>query len=400
MKECYLEINAKNLKSNYQWYKSQTLSPFVCPMLKANAYGAGEASVLKILRTAGANFVGVARVSEGLSLRVLDTNVGILVLNPCDKKEYIEILKNKITPIISSLSSWEELVKALEEIQVDSCEVHLELETGMNRLGFQEHDLEELFSKLRVQQKIKVAGAFSHLLQAEDWPRMDGRSFKQLKTFEKMTKKIEGFLVENKFLQSKNPPVFHLSSSRSLNDLGVADSNNKLLTQFGLRPGIGLYGVSQKNSALKNVLSMKAPIVQLKWVEKGETVSYDGIWTAGRRSLIGTLPIGYADGYPRALAGNTYVLVKGKKAPVVGKICMDFMMIDLTDFVNENQTDLSSQTASDLTLKKLLEEDVLVFGEDGDFSISLDELAERSGMITYEFMTGIGARVKRLIVEK
>lgn len=403
MKECYLEINAAHLKSNFKWYKSQTSSSFICPMIKANAYGVGDKIILNMLVDAGAQWVGVVRLSEAEGLRNMNSNIGILLFNPCDEKEYEIVLKNNITPVISNFAALNSFAKALQATGQKRYCVHIEVDTGMNRLGFRQSDLKELFERLRAQNEICVSGVFTHLYHAEDWPVVDGKTDHQIQKFVNFKSDFESFARESLNEQSKTPIHYHVSNSRALNDLGLQSEKNKNLQQFGFRPGLGLYGVSQVNKSLKTVLTVKAPIVALKWIEAGETVSYDGVWVAQRRSLIGTLPIGYADGYPRALSNKFYVLVNGKKAPVVGKICMDFMMIDLTEFAIEDLS-LSLEGSSDLTSKDinldLMNEQALIFGEQGSDKISLDEFAESAGMISYEVLTGLSLRMKRFVVEK
>ena len=408
MKESVLEINADNLKHNFQWYKSQTSSDFICPMIKANAYGAGAEEVFGILRSAGGDTFGVVRLIEAEKVRALDSTVEILMFNPCDQKDFTKVLDLNITPVISNLQSLNDLSQVLSEASYKSATIHIELDTGMNRLGFRKNQLEELFATLRAQNKIKVAGLFSHLVQADDWPAENGRSALQIKAYTEMCADFQKFLEENPKLKSDRKLQCHFSSSKALNDLSVVSKNHGSLVQYGFRPGLGLYGVSQNNRHLKTVLTLKSPIVDAKWISKGETVSYDGEWTANQDSLIGTLPLGYGDGFPRSLMGQTYVLIDGHKAPVIGKICMDFIMVDLTAIAFMAQGhDLSSLAASDLKrsynatdLTEWLSKVAIVFGDQTlDEELTVESLSKKSGLISYEFLVRLSSRLKRQVVE-
>lgn len=408
MKECVLEINANHLKQNFQWYKSQSHGGFICPMVKANAYGAGDLEVFSVLRSAGATTFGVVRLSEAKKIRAIDDSVQILLFNPCDIQDYHQVVQLKLTPVISNIQALLDFEFVLHELNIKSYDVHLEFDTGMNRLGFKNSDLDEVFKHLEMCQRVKVAGFFSHFVQAEDWPSIEGRTLIQLQAFKSIDEKFEHFLKLNPELKSAKQYVKHLSSSKAFNDQGMKSEHQKLLSAYGLRPGLGLYGISQNNQNLKPVLTLKAPIVDVKWCQPGETVSYDGVWKAHRKSLIGTLPLGYGDGYPRALMGQSFVIIDGKKAPVVGKVCMDFIMVDLTDLVTlPDGGDLSSLLASDLKkthLESLAADwklkEALVFGDQSlDRDLSIESLAAKAGLITYEFIVRLSARLNRRIVE-
>lgn len=408
MKESVLEINANHLKHNFQWYKSQTTSGFICPMIKANAYGAGAEEIFKILRSDGADTVGVVRLVEAEKIRGLDQDVDILMFNPCDKESFRKALKLNVTPVISSLQCLADLSAVLVDSPGQCVSIHLEFDTGMNRLGFKTHQLEDLMRVLNLQTQIQVAGIFSHLVQADDWPAPTGRSSQQLKDFQVLCSRFKSFLESQPNLQTDHALKCHFSSSKALNDLAQLASNKTDLIQYGFRPGLGLYGISQNNQKLKTVLTLKSPIVDVKWIAEGETVSYDGAWTAHRDSLIATLPLGYGDGFPRSLMGKTHVGIEGLKAPVVGKICMDFIMVDLTDLALASKgDDLSSFTASDLKraykateLQAWLSKVAVVFGDRTlDEDLTVESLSEKSGFITYEFLVRLSSRLRRKVVE-
>ena len=170
MKESFLEINIQNLKSNFNWYQSQTTSGFICPMVKANAYGVGEEIVFKALRAAGAQYVGVVRLSEAQSIRSLDSKVNILMFNPCDEADFQTVVDLKIIPVISSLEALKSLSAVLKKKSQKNFDIHIEVDTGMNRLGFRTESLNLLFDYLKSNKAIKISGVFSHFLKADDWP--------------------------------------------------------------------------------------------------------------------------------------------------------------------------------------------------------------------------------------
>jgi alanine racemase len=403
MKECFIEINVDNLQSNFNWYKSQTKNKFICPMIKANAYGVGLEVVFQALKSAGADHVGIVRLSEAKTVRALDSNINILMFNPCDEEDFEIVVDLQITPVISSMQSLKSLAKILRIKSITSFDVHIEIDTGMNRLGFKQNDLKELFDFLKLETRIKPVGVFSHFLKAEDWPDINGKSYAQLKLFNEITNLFKKLIREEPILVGSKNLIFHLSSSKALNDESRRSELNSELLDYGIRPGLGLYGISQSNKSIKRVVSLKAPIVDLKWINEGETVSYDGIWTAERKTLLGVLPIGYGDGYPRSLMGKSYVLVSGQKAPIIGKICMDFMMIDLTDLVvKSNVSDLSEDILEEWKAEfnqKLNQEYVLIFGgEVHEQGQSIEELSDLAGIISYEFIVGLSSRIKRVVV--
>lgn len=384
MKESFLEIHAQNLIHNFNWYKSVSPNSFVCPMIKANAYGVGEDLVFQILKSLNPSAFGVVRISEALSVRQKDPRAKILMFNPCDADDYKKAIEFNITPVISNIQGLKDLEKVLIEQKIKNFEIHIEIDTGMNRLGIKYSHLDLLFETLDHTTCVSVTGVFSHFLSAEDWPHKTGKSFEQLNLFKKVVNSFVEYKKNKPKLFTSEKLIFHLSSSKAINEDGLISDINKDLFQFGFRPGLGLYGISQNNKNLKPVLSLKSPILDLKWVDEGETVSYDGIWKASKKSLIGVLPLGYGDGYPRSLAEKSYVLLHQHQIPIVGKICMDFMMIDCTQIQNKVRV-------GDLAL---------VFGYESEMGmISIEDLSERAGMITYELIVRLSSRLKRTVLE-
>lgn len=387
MKEAQLEIDTKSLRENYLWFSSQTSSDFVCPMVKANAYGVGDIYVIPELIAEGADWLGVVRLSEALRVRKLHTKVNILIFSPLGEVDYLKTLEKSITPVISNLKALKDLASACKRTDLkEEINIHLELGTGMNRLGFKPAEIATFMTHLKNLRdsglKIRIDGFFTHFLLASDWPNESGRSRQQLEMFEETIREIETYKREHPSIFSEEIS-FHISSSRALSFANASMGGKSGVMKYGIRPGIDLYGISPLNTWLKPVISLKAPIIDLKWIEAGESVSYDATWIAKRKSLIGVLPIGYGDGLPRSLSNLGSVIVANCFCPIVGLICMDFVMIDLTEMAD--------------TVK---EEDVaLIFGKTSEKSISVQELADKAGLSAYELMTGFSKRLKRLKVE-
>lgn len=357
--EAKLLINFPNLKHNVEWIKSKTHSEFICPMVKANAYGAGAVQVTQALQKCGIKRFGVARLSEAQELREHQVTDQILLFNHFTESELDQVFELKVTPVVSAFEQLELLVRYTAKQNIKAY-IHLEFDTGMNRLGFRESDIEKI--KKTLSPNIIIEGLFTHFLEASNWPEENQTSSIQYKKFEQ---------IANQFPES----IPHIASSKALKG-----EKNKI--KYGVRPGLLLYGIEGKDVGLKPVLTLTAPIISLRHVNEGETVSYGGLWKASKKSKIATIPIGYADGYSRRLTGKSYVLYGDQKVGVVGAICMDYMMVDVTD------------------LKTPIEvgDELVVFGQSGTESeVSIESLAGMCDVITYEFITGLSHRLKRQV---
>ena len=395
LKEAVLYIDSEALKSNFDWFKQRTQSSFVCPMIKANAYGLGDSLVYDILSEHGVKYFGMARLSEALNLRAAEKNIRghknsseILLFNAFSEKDLELMLENRITPVVSSQEQVRCLQKFLENKDPDfnSLKIHLELDVGMNRLGLKEEkDLEGVLKELsKFQKPIYVEGIFSHFSHAEDWGDEKGVSVCEEKRFQKMVNLCMDFFERRRDLKA-DPFFIHLPSSRALENKDVCEIESSL--EYGIRPGIGLYGLSfsGRKSGLKPVLSLRAPIVDVRLLKKGEKVSYGGLWTAPEDVEVAVLPMGYGDGYPRSLMTDSYVLFEGEKIPIVGAICMDFMMICLSQ----------SSLSRELRKSQLLGEMVTLIGSEGPLEVTVEELAQKSNQISYEFISGLSHRLLR-----
>lgn len=357
-----LEINLNALTHNFNFYKRQIApSTRVMVMVKAFAYGGGAAEIANHLQTLGADYLAVAYTDEGVSLRKQGIQLPIMVLNPVE--ESFDLLHQyQLEPVVFSPEFFRKL-GIFAQHQALQLSIHLDLDTGMNRLGFEAAQLEEL--KILIQQypQLHLASLYTHLVGADEEAHHDF-SVQQLTQFMEMSDSICSVLSYS--------PLRH-----ALNSAGIVRYPDYQLDL--VRLGIGLYGVEvtgKHDSSLKAVSTLKTTISQLKTLAPGATVGYSRKGSLPEGGRIATLAIGYADGYDRRFSqGKGYVLIHGQKAPVIGNVCMDMVMVDVSAIPEAKAGD-----------------EAIVYGE----QISLKELADRIGTIPYELLTNISGRVKRV----
>ena len=363
--ESILEINLDNLVKNMNYYRSKLKNGTkLMVMVKAFAYGSGNFEVSNVVEFHRADYLTVAYADEGIELRRKGISLPIMVMTP-EANTFESIIKNNLEPDIysfRSLTLLEDAIKKLEKPLKSPIGIHIKLDTGMHRLGFLKDDIDELLTRLKKNSNIIVKSVFSHLAGSDSEKFNDFTSL-QINNFEEMSSKIiEAFPY--KILR-------HI-----LNSAGISRFTDY---QYDMvRLGIGIYGVppcDEDRGKLKNVVSLKTTIVQIKEYECGETVGYSRRGVINRKSKIGVVPIGYADGLKRQLGnGNACFYVNGKAAPIIGNICMDMCMIDLTDIeCKENDT-------------------AILFDENH----SIERIAEACDTIAYEILTSISQRVKRI----
>lgn len=362
--ETVMEINLNAISSNLAYFRSK-LKPGtkIMAMVKAFSYGSGSAEIAKTLAFNRADYLAVAYADEGIELRNAGVNLPILVMNP-ERKSLMKLLRYHLEPEIYSFKILHEVLKSLEEIHYESqFPIHLKIDTGMHRLGFDPDEIVKLAEQLKSTKKIKVRSVFTHLASS-DVPEQDGFTKEQLNKFEKCCNTLEDEL-EYHFMK------------HSLNSTGILRFPAAQMEM--VRLGLGLYGISEDAEAKKELIpvsTLRTLISQIKIVYKGESVGYSQAGKIERKSVIATLPIGYADGYSRKFGlGNAYVLIHGKKAPTVGQICMDMCMVDITDIPEAQEGDA-----------------VLVFGKE----LPVEILAEKAGTISYEILSAVSGRVKRI----
>nr|WP_294934129.1 bifunctional UDP-N-acetylmuramoyl-tripeptide:D-alanyl-D-alanine ligase/alanine racemase [uncultured Flavobacterium sp.] len=364
--ETVLEINLNAISHNLNYYKSKLKpSTKMMAMVKAFGYGSGSFEIAKLLAHHKVDYLGVAFADEGIALRNAGITMPIIVMNP-ENTAFAAMVAYNLEPEIYSASVLKKFVALAQQKNLSNYPIHLKLDTGMHRLGFEEKDLNELIGLLKNNNLVSVKSIFSHFSASDDLQYKDFTLF-QIRTFDSMSQKIMSELNIN--------PIRHI-----LNTSGIY---NFAEYQFDMvRLGIGLYGVGndpEEMKHLENIGTLKTIILQVKEIPVGDSVGYSRKFIATKPTRSATIPIGYADGIPRSWGNERgYVLINHQKARIIGNICMDMLMIDVTEIdCKEGDT-------------------VIVFGK----SPRVTELAEVTGTIPYEILTSISHRVKRVFYKE
>jgi alanine racemase len=360
-------IDHEALRSNLRQIRDKVGScvKILC-MVKANGYGHGATEISPTLARAGADAFGVATLEEAVQLREAGIQAPLIVLAGVFPAQLDTFVEHKLTPVVHDLISLKALDRESSRRQVQ-LKVHLKVDTGMGRLGFLAAEADQWIAAIKQAESLHIQGVFSHFSHAESV--QGDYTQKQLEIF----KRVLGQLRSADVI----PDLVHLANSAATITLPAAYFDM-------VRPGLMLYGVypspnMKEQINLKPVLSWKTKILQLKNVPSGTSVSYGQTYVTERESLIATLPIGYADGYPRFLSNRGEALVRGQRARIAGRVCMDLTMIDVTDIRNVRQGD-----------------EVVLLGRQGGAEISADEIAAWANTISYEILTSIGTRVPRI----
>lgn len=338
----------------------------VLSVVKANAYGHGAREVAKALASAGSESFGVATLEEGVELRAAGIQSPILVLAGVYPEQLGELVEHRLTPTVCETETLKQLEKEAGRRDV-TLNFHLKVDTGMGRIGLPSAEVQRWLPEMGQLEALKLEGLFSHFSQAES---VEGRyTQSQLKAFQLVLKRLRS--------AGYNPPWVHLANSAAVITLPSAHFTM-------VRPGLMLYGAYPSAAmasqvALKPVLSWKTRVLQLKRVPKGSSISYGQTFVTQRESSIATLPVGYADGYSRLLSNRGEVLIRGQRAPITGRVCMDLTMVDVTDVSGVTQGD-----------------EVVLLGAQGEATIAADEMARWAETISYEIFTSIGDRVPRI----
>lgn len=357
-----LEINLDAITHNYKAFQ-QKLKPATktMVMVKAFAYGSGGAEIANLLQFHKTDYLGVAYADEGVELRKAGITIPIMVLNP-EENAFDAIIENHLEPDIFSLEQLNAFEHHIKQSGLKNYPIHLEIETGMNRLGFDPKEVNLLGKRLANNPNLKVQSVFSHLAASEDAGE-DAFTLHQFTLLTKASKELKK-IIGYDFLK-------HIANSSAILRFP------KLQLDM-VRLGIGLYGIGANSSTINFLpaLTLRSTIAQIKHIKKGESVSYNRRGKANKDSIIATVRIGYADGYSRRLGnGVGAMLVQNQKAKVIGTVCMDMTMIDITTIPHAKEGD-----------------DVIIFGN----QLPIEELAKSMGTIPYEVMTGISQRVKRV----
>jgi Alr-MurF fusion protein len=361
-----LEINLNAMLHNLRQYQ-QLLHPStkIMAMVKAFAYGSGSYEIANVLQFHKVDYLAVAYTDEGVELRKAGISLPVMVMN-ADDSSFDALIQYNLEPVIYSFHLFHLFDKFLKKEALQQFPVHLELETGMNRLGFAQYETDDLINALK-NSSFKIQSVFSHLAASEE-AQQDLFTQDQANIFINAADKIESVL--NYFF------LKHIANSAAI-------IRHKDLQFDMVRLGIGLYGIDSAASHqldLKEVSVLKSTIAQIKQLKDGETVGYNRNGIAVGNRIIATVRIGYADGYPRSLGnGNGKMWIKGHLAPVTGSICMDMTMIDITGIADVHEGD-----------------EVLIFGNE----LSVEQVARWAQTIPYEILTGVSQRVKRIYFEE
>ena len=358
--ETVLEVNLSALVDNVRYFKN-LLKPetkLTC-MVKAFAYGAGSVEVSKALQDCGlVDYLAVAVADEGVELRRAGITLPIIIMDP-EVAAMDLILENNLEPNVYSHQSLKTVMAAAEAKGLENVPIHIKIDSGMHRLGFYEEDIPWLVNKLRGQKVVRVQSVFSHLAGSDE-PQFDAFTLDQIRYFDSCAEELKKGL--------SYPIMKHICNSAGIERF--ADY------QFDMcRLGIGLYGFSFVGAKLRNVCTLRTTILSVKTVKAGETIGYGRHTKLNEDRVIAVIPIGYADGFDRRFSNyGGEVWVRGKRCPVVGNVCMDQAMIDVTG------TDARPGDIAE------------VFGD----KMPLQELADKLGTITYEILTSVSRRVQRL----
>ena len=358
-----LEVNLNAMTHNVNYFRRfLPMNHRLVAMVKAHSYGTGDAEVAQLMRHLGVDYLAVAFADEGITLRERGVTMPVVVLN-ADEASFDKMIAYSLEPEIYSFHSLGDFIRCAERYGVRNYPIHVKLDTGMHRWGFIEDEIDRVAEILRTTAAVRAATVFSHLSCADD-PVQDDFTRGQIARFDRMSRRLSDALPYT--------PIRHTANSAAIERFPEA--------HFDMcRLGLGLYGYGYRhNDELQPVATMKTRIVQIRGRRAGDAIGYGRSQRLERDSLIATIPIGYADGLDRHLGGGRWsMLVAGRPAPTVGRICMDSCMIDVTgiDGVREGDEAVVFSAAAGNTL---------------------EDMADVLGTISYEIMTSVAMRVKRI----
>ena len=374
----WAEIDLNALAGNFQIVKSHVGAAVkVMAVVKANAYGHGAVSCSQKLEAEGADWFGVALPEEGIELRMAGITKPILCLAGFWEGQAGACLQHKLVPAVYRLDNIAALDAVARE-RGEMVDVHIKLDTGMGRLGVRFDDVNDFIEALGRFRNIRVDGLMTHFAAADE-PSCGALTQDQVTRFDKVVAAFR----EHGF----SPSYRHLSNSAGV--FAQPAASGKMGEGTGgnmVRPGGVLYGLwrdilapEHRNQPFQPVMSLHSRITLLKWVPAGETVGYGCTFEASRKTLVATIPVGYDDGYMRALSNRGHAIIRGAFATVIGRISMDLTLIDVTNVPNVQMDD-----------------EVVLLGHSSGHSITAEELGKIAGTLSYEVTCGIGSRVPRL----
>ena len=367
LRPVWAEVNLQTLRENYFKLQAYTQSEMM-PIVKADAYGHGLIPVVKTLIACGARRFGVALLEEALEIKEVFPELAVMVIGATNLEQSDTLVREGIIPSIFQLSQAQALSDAAVK-QNRTAKLHIKVDTGMNRIGFREADWAKIL-KISALPNLFIEGIFTHFATSDQSDLSFARE--QLKQFEGLYAKLKS--------SGLKIPIRHAANSAAI--LQFPESHFELV-----RPGIALYGLSPSaqvggNAGLEPVMSWKAKVSHVKSIKTGETVSYGRTFQAAYPTCVATIPVGYADGLRRALSNQGEMLIHGKRSMMIGRVCMDQTMLEVTKIKKVNVGDV-----------------VTILGKDGYEQITATEMADWLGTISYEVICGISKRVPRVYIE-
>ncbi len=373
----WVELSSSAVKKNLSILKNFTPNnTLFCAVVKSNAYGHGVREMVSLLESV--DWFAVNSLEEGLELRELGVKKPILLLGYVPLNRLKEAIDANLKLTVYNIETVEKLSTILKTTE-KKAHIHIKIETGTGRQGLTEEDIKLFIEKLKSLSNIDVEGISSHFANAED-PLNIEYSYEQIKKFKRAIDTITSKGIK--------PKIFHMASTAAA--MLIPESRFSMV-----RHGIGLYGlwpskqthlvVSMKNPTLPNlepVLKWKTRVIQIKNIPEGSFIGYGSTYKTTRPTRLGVLPVGYADGYSRSLSNSAYVILKGKRAPVIGRVCMNLTMIDITDIPGVK-----------------LEEEVTLLGKSGNEHLTAETMAGWARTINYEIVTKISPFLERKIVQ-
>lgn len=371
----FVEVNSASLRHNFSTVKSIVpKDAHIMAVVKANAYGAGAIKASEIFLQEGANYLGVATLDEALELRSHFSKTPILILGYSPNSNASMLIDNDLSAMIFSLEQAEVFSQMALKSQ-KRLKIHLKIDTGMHRLGLEPNFKSiEIIKKIRALKGLEVEGIFTHLSNAD--AKIKTHAKNQMKAFNAFLEQLLNQKIEFQYRHAYN----------SAGILSLCNGNeNRLLNLY--RPGIMLYGFYPSNgmketcpTILKNVISLKAQIVQIKSVKKGEFIGYGEHFYTNEETLVGVLALGYADGLMRALGNRIQVAINNQLAPLIGKVCMDQCFVKLNN-IQAKEGD-----------------EVILFGDKSAKANDASEIAALLNTIAYETISTLSKRLERVYI--
>lgn len=369
IRPAWVEINREKAIHNFLEVR-RAVGPNVkiCAVVKADSYGMGAIELSKMYLENGVDMLAVAVISEAFELREEIKEKDILVLGYTPEEFFDDALNNNITLTVYNYELAEKLNSVAKSMN-KKAKVHIKVETGMNRLGFlpTEENADKI-ARIAKLENILIEGAFSHQAKADELDKTTAH--KQAKRFIDFINMLE--------IRDVHIPIKHIANSATIIDLPEYYFDM-------VRPGIILSGFYPSDEVKMDFLkfqicvTLKARVANVKTIESGEGVGYGHLYKAEKPVVVGTIPLGYADGYSRLLSNKGYIVVKGVKCPIIGKVCMDQFMIDLSNVENPQIGD-----------------EAIIYGDGNDGAMTAEDVANMRGTISYEVLTNLGKRLPRL----